>query len=483
MKQSAKKKQKPIMKTKKVAVCRYDAVLRKFKKIFVKKVLRNKNVYIRDPRIGYEDMTVTAANSLPGSKDCNCVDGFSGDGIHCVATDSCDVNPCKHGNCTVTSPESYSCTCLEGWAGSLCDQSVAPGGGCMNEAPVGTRPNVDLEEGTCKDFAKTTLWPSILQEMQDLKVPLKYFDPSKYSEDDITGNFLAYIFDGKELIPDDFIGLQEAYNVSFVSRRLEEGSMATIDRPRSLASDDCKDIVLKLALDVLVIALSIVGLPAAYASKVVRGVAYGSKAFRFGVAFETAFVRSGGRMNWEFLVNAIIIFFTNLSWLEIKTSMLEAATELTTAQKWTIALTLLAEVLLIYSSGGYALALKIAYMLPSAITLYDDSKLALDECYGDAQSVDCQNFAKSGGWGVTTSVINMNRSFGNFSLSYNMNWAPDDLRVFYEGKSIYWTGGFVSGVHTEKLRIDGKSQLITVVVTGRDEGTVWDFTVSCPTGP
>lgn len=266
-KRQLNKSKKANMDPKKVQVCRYDAVLRKFKKVSVKKVKSKAHSGKHRPGIGHEDVTVADANLLPGSKDCKCVDGYNGDGVHCVATDSCDVNPCKNGDCTVTWPKSYKCTCFEGWTGTLCNQRMASIENCLNEAPLNTIQNVGLDRVKCKEFLMTTLWPLALQQMEDLNVPRKYFDPSNYSADAIADKFLAFIFDGKRLTPDDFNGFREAfnlnvtrdksYNVPYNSRTLKEESVVSIDRPRSLASAYSLK-VSHIVLDLLILVLAAV---------------------------------------------------------------------------------------------------------------------------------------------------------------------------------------------------------------------------------
>ncbi|XP_067930809.1 cubilin-like [Watersipora subatra] len=73
--------------------------------------------------------------SLP-TRSCRCNPGFSGNGegpSGCVdisggstpSPDVCSPNPCQNGNCfTVTSSNSFTCSCFVGWTGHLCQTDV-----------------------------------------------------------------------------------------------------------------------------------------------------------------------------------------------------------------------------------------------------------------------------------------------------------------------------------------------------------------------
>lgn len=95
----------------------------------------------------------------------------------------------------------------------------------------------------------------------------------------------------------------------------------------------------------------------------------------------------------------------------------------------------------------------------------------------------CSVATKSGGQGVTTTVHAMGRTSGTFTFSYNAFSIPDQFDVSYEGKIIYTTGAPVSGSNTVSITYAGASTNITVVVTGPQSGTQWEYTVNCPTAP
>ena len=81
----------------------YDAVLGKFKKISVKTARLKKYIGKHGPPNGYKDMKLADANTLPGSRDCVCISGYTGDGLNCTATVTTPV-------CTgVTCPQGQAC--------------------------------------------------------------------------------------------------------------------------------------------------------------------------------------------------------------------------------------------------------------------------------------------------------------------------------------------------------------------------------------
>ena len=70
----------------KVAICHYDAGLGKFTKIFVRKAKLSDYIDKFGPpgETAYKDMTVVDANELPGTDDCECINGYEGDGLNCI---------------------------------------------------------------------------------------------------------------------------------------------------------------------------------------------------------------------------------------------------------------------------------------------------------------------------------------------------------------------------------------------------------------
>jgi hypothetical protein len=85
----------PFNKVAKVAICHYDADLGKFEKKSVRKARLKKHIGKHGPpgETKHKDMTVKDANQLSGSKDCNCIDGYTGDGLNCIKTTQAPKGP------------------------------------------------------------------------------------------------------------------------------------------------------------------------------------------------------------------------------------------------------------------------------------------------------------------------------------------------------------------------------------------------------
>ena len=335
----------------------------------------------------------------------------------------------------------------------------------------------NMSRADFRDYVRANLWDTVLEEIDDLgDVPTKYFNPKNYSFDDIMNGFSDFILDGKLLSPQDFIALQEEFNVTYISRRLiKEEESVSVSR-NLVTSQECQDILKKATLDLVVFLFSLVGIRQYFGRRIVNGIAASKN---FGPAFQLTWVRAGGVLNWEYFVGATITFFTNLKWQELENSIrqLFGITDMIT-----VGLSLLLELLAIYSTGGWALAAKIGAMLPTIASLFSDvmSYTLQKECFGELRSDDCDGFQKSGGQGTTTSVINMKQTSGDFQIWYEMYKNPDEMEVTYEDKQIFWTGGLVSDSKTVDLSFSGSSQLIKVVMNAPNAGTEWEFSVSCP---
>jgi hypothetical protein len=95
---------------------------------------------------------------------------------------------------------------------------------------------------------------------------------------------------------------------------------------------------------------------------------------------------------------------------------------------------------------------------------------------------------------VTTTVHDLGRTSGTFSFFYDAFNIPDRFEVIYQGATLLNTGFVpspfprppgvpptVPGTATVNLTYNGASPLITVIVTGSQSGTAWDYRVGCPT--
>lgn len=87
----------------------------------------------------------------------------------------------------------------------------------------------------------------------------------------------------------------------------------------------------------------------------------------------------------------------------------------------------------------------------------------------------------TGGYGITEKFYNISGGGGSFSLTYEMYSQPDQAQIFVNGTLASATNGYISGsgslvVPSALLLKSG--DLIKVVMTGRDPGTLWDYTVN-----
>ena len=99
---------------------------------------------------------------------------------------------------------------------------------------------------------------------------------------------------------------------------------------------------------------------------------------------------------------------------------------------------------------------------------------------GDECTAKCPTTQESGGQGVTTLTINLLKTSGTFQVKYEMYTIPDELTVQYEGKTIFSTGGLVSGASTASVSFAGTSTKIQVIINAPNAGTAWDVFVGCP---
>jgi hypothetical protein len=95
----------------------------------------------------------------------------------------------------------------------------------------------------------------------------------------------------------------------------------------------------------------------------------------------------------------------------------------------------------------------------------------------------------TGGGLRTETRHDLGRTSGTFRFEFDALTLPDRFQIFYEGREIEDTG-FVprpddpdSGRGSRTVPFGpGPSTSVTVVVTGSEPGTAWDYTVECPNG-
>ena len=95
----------------------------------------------------------------------------------------------------------------------------------------------------------------------------------------------------------------------------------------------------------------------------------------------------------------------------------------------------------------------------------------------------CSTVQNAGGDAADMRNVPLGRTSGSFSLSYEMYSIKDQIRVIYDGKTIF-DSGCVSGGKTQLIPYSGLASFVTVQVTpncsGNTSGTAWNYTLACP---
>jgi hypothetical protein len=82
---------------------------------------------------------------------------------------------------------------------------------------------------------------------------------------------------------------------------------------------------------------------------------------------------------------------------------------------------------------------------------------------------------------VTTTNHELNAAAGTFNFQYETYSIPDQIDVYYEGVIVFTTGVPVGENKTVQITYGpGTDTTVRVVVTG-PSGTLWNYTVFCPT--
>lgn len=102
---------------------------------------------------------------------------------------------------------------------------------------------------------------------------------------------------------------------------------------------------------------------------------------------------------------------------------------------------------------------------------------------GVCQSNRCDSSQTAGGDTPETRKIDLGKTSGTFTFSWDMLSVKDQMKVLYDGKELIDTG-CVSGAGSMDLQYAGADTLVTVEVIpnceGGTSGTQWSFVVSCP---
>ena len=112
----------------------------------------------------------------------------------------------------------------------------------------------------------------------------------------------------------------------------------------------------------------------------------------------------------------------------------------------------------------------------------------------DAKPCDSNAMEDAGGYGIKKTDFILGTKSGIVSIRYDMKSWPDKLEVFYEGTRIASTfeirgneDGFVGGDNSAGAEntirfnyIFNREQHVSVVVTGKDSNTEWNYSLGCP---
>ncbi|KAI2491782.1 hypothetical protein MHU86_22781 [Fragilaria crotonensis] len=75
------------------------------------------------------------------------------------------------------------------------------------------------------------------------------------------------------------------------------------------------------------------------------------------------------------------------------------------------------------------------------------------DCVCNLCEAQCPTTQVSGGQGFTSFTVDLKKKNGTFPVSYDMYSIPDGLNIFYEGESIFSTGGLVSGSRQRRREV------------------------------
>ncbi|WP_420264569.1 hypothetical protein [Candidatus Magnetominusculus dajiuhuensis] len=96
----------------------------------------------------------------------------------------------------------------------------------------------------------------------------------------------------------------------------------------------------------------------------------------------------------------------------------------------------------------------------------------------------CSTTTVAGNDDAQTVVIDMGKTGGSFTFTYDTYSIPDEIKLTYEGKTIYDTGCVGASGSKDLTFGVGTTTSITAIVTpncsGGTSGTAWEFSVSCP---
>ena len=105
------------------------------------------------------------------------------------------------------------------------------------------------------------------------------------------------------------------------------------------------------------------------------------------------------------------------------------------------------------------------------------------DCECNLCVTQCPTNQSSGGQGFTSFSVDLFKTSGTIEVSYQMYIVPDELTIYYEGNTIFSTGGLVSGGSSNSVTYGSPtstSTVVTVEVNAPNSGTQWVVSVTCP---
>lgn len=105
------------------------------------------------------------------------------------------------------------------------------------------------------------------------------------------------------------------------------------------------------------------------------------------------------------------------------------------------------------------------------------------DCTCNLCTAQCPTQQTSGGQGFYRFTVELFKTQGVITVTYEMYSIPDRLNIYYEGVQIFSTGGLVSGSSTFSQSYGSGTStqtFVTVELDAPESGTLWDVSVSCP---
>lgn len=336
-----------------------------------------------------------------------------------------------------------------------------------------------MDKDAVKAWIKSDVWDSLSMDSLLVTVPDKYLvvsiegETSESEGQQRLNEFIRILLDSRMLDSYDFLAIQEEFGFEYTARNLVDSN-----KRRLAAPDDqqCLKTLSENIISTLVLCLEAIGISSSIGQIIVKPIVEANSDTLYP-AFANQFVQHNG-LTEGFLASVFILFLTTLSWWEMEQTLTQhyAGVSLTEAF-----MSIIFPLMELFITRGWSAVANIDMAFSSIFSLFEDDLEYLNDCFGDTKAEDCEDFIQSGGFGLTSSIIDMHQREGEVELTYEMYNIPDEIEVFYEGKSVYSSGGPVSGKHTVNIDFGpGESEVLLVVISADRSGTAWEFELKCP---